>query len=79
VDDHPTSFSDVVAEMAQIVGAPRPFTVPAWLPRLVSPYMARMLMTELPLSNAKARRDLGWAPRFPSYREGLRQTIERAA
>jgi len=79
VDDHPTSFSDVVAEMAQIVGAPRPFTVPAWLPRLVSPYMARMLMTELRLSNEQARRDLGWAPRFPSYREGLRQTIERAA
>jgi len=79
VDDHPTSFSDVVAEMAQIVGAPRPFTVPAWLPRLVSPYMARMLMTELRLSNEQARRDLGWAPRFPSYREGLRQTVERAA
>jgi nucleoside-diphosphate-sugar epimerase len=79
VDDHPTSFSEIVAEMAHVGGAPRPFTVPAWLPRLMSPYMARMLMTELPLSNEKARRDLGWAPIFQSYREGLRQTIDRAA
>lgn len=79
VDDHPSSFSAMVAEMAQIVGAPRPFAVPAWLPRLMSPFMARMIMTELPLSNEQARRDLGWAPRFPSYREGLRQAIERAA
>jgi nucleoside-diphosphate-sugar epimerase len=79
VDDHPTSFSDMVEELAVVSGAPRPFAVPAWLPRLVAPYMARLFTTRLPLSNAKARAALGWAPEFPSYREGLRQTIDRAA
>jgi nucleoside-diphosphate-sugar epimerase len=78
-DDHPASFSEMVAEVAALTGAPRPFTVPAWLPRLVAPYMSRMLMMQLPLSNAKARRELEWTPRYPSYREGLRQTIARAA
>ena len=41
--------------------------------------MARIFSLQLPLSNAAARRELGWAPRFPSYREGLRQTIAQAA
>jgi nucleoside-diphosphate-sugar epimerase len=79
VDDHPTSFSEMVAGMAEIVGAPRPFAVPGWLLRLVAPYTARLLTLRLPLSNEKARRELGWAPAFPSYREGLRHTVERAA
>ena len=75
VDDHPASFSEMVAAMAEIAGAPRPFRVPAWLPRLLAPYAAQLLTMRLPLSNAAARRDLAWAPMFPSYREGLRQTI----
>jgi 2-alkyl-3-oxoalkanoate reductase len=79
VDDHPASFSEMVTDMAEVAGAPRPLTVPAWLLRLAAPYMARVLTLDLPLSNAEARRELGWAPAFPSYREGLRQTIAHAA
>jgi nucleoside-diphosphate-sugar epimerase len=79
VDDRPASFSEMVEELAVVSGAPRPFTVPAWLPRLVMPYMARLLTMRLVLSNARARADLGWRPMFPSYREGLRQTLHRAA
>lgn len=79
VDDHPTSFSEMIGEMADVAGAPRPFTVPHWVLRLVAPYMARILTLQVPLSNAKARRELGWAPRYPTYREGLRQTMARAA
>jgi hypothetical protein len=41
--------------------------------------MARLFTLQLRLSNAQARQELGWAPMFPSYREGLRQTIARAA
>ena len=40
VDDQPSSFSDIVTALAQRVGAPRPIAVPAWLPRLIAPYMA---------------------------------------
>jgi nucleoside-diphosphate-sugar epimerase len=79
VDDQPASFSEMVEVMAEIADAPRPFTVPAWLPRLVAPYMAKLLALRLPLSNAAAKRDLGWVPQFPSYREGLRQTMRSAA
>ncbi len=79
VDDHPVSFSEMVDNLAEAVGAPRPFTVPAWLPRLVTPYRARLLTVRLQLSNAPARRELGWAPAFPSCREGLRRAVVRAA
>ena len=73
VDDHPTSFSGMVTELANVTGAPPPWTVPAWLLRMAAPYVARLLTVQVGLSNARAREDLGWAPMFPSYREGLRQ------
>jgi len=79
VDDCPASFSEVVTELARVSGSPTPWTVPAWLIRIVMPYLARVLSMRLALSNVKARRELGWAPMFPSYREGLRHTMARAA
>jgi nucleoside-diphosphate-sugar epimerase len=41
--------------------------------------MARMISLRLPLSNAKARAELGWQPLYPSIRQGLRQLGRRAA
>jgi 2-alkyl-3-oxoalkanoate reductase len=79
VDDEPVSFSEIVRALAEAAGAPRPIAVPSWLPRLVAPYMARMISLQLPLSNQKARADLGWRPSFPTIREGLAQTTRRAA
>lgn len=79
VDDQPASFSDVVSEMARLTSAPRPLTVPGWLLRLTAPYLARLLTRKLQLSNTAARRELGWAPRYRSYREGLSETIDRLA
>jgi nucleoside-diphosphate-sugar epimerase len=73
VDDAPVSFSEIVRALAEAAGAPRPIAVPAWLPRLVAPYMARMISLRLPLSNAKARADMEWRPAFPTMREGLRR------
>ena len=75
VDDTPASFSEMVREMAAVAGAPRPFTAPFWLIRLLMPYAARMLTLKVPVSNAKARAELHWRPRFPSYREGLRDVM----
>jgi nucleoside-diphosphate-sugar epimerase len=79
VDDRPMSFSEIVDNLATAARAPRPFTVPAWLPRLLMPYMARMVALRLPLSNEKARAELGWRPAYPTIREGLAQTLRRAA
>ena len=73
VDDEPVSFSEIVRAVADAAGAPKPIAVPSWLPRLVAPYMARMIALRLPLSNAKARAELGWHPLFPTIRQGLPQ------
>jgi nucleoside-diphosphate-sugar epimerase len=53
--------------------------VPAWLPRLVAPYMARIMALRLPLSNAAAKRELGWRPMYPTMQDGLRAMFEKVA
>jgi nucleoside-diphosphate-sugar epimerase len=79
VDDRAISISEAVRVMAQSTGAPPPRTIPAWLLRLLMPYRARMLSTRLPLSNAKARAELGWRPMFPTFRDGFSKTFSQAA
>ncbi len=79
VDDHPVSMTEVAVTLAECVGAPRPPTIPAWLPKLLAPYMARVTSIRAPLSNAKAREELGWAPAYSSIRDGLSRTLSRAA
>jgi nucleoside-diphosphate-sugar epimerase len=79
VDDQAVSFSEVVRALAAAAGASRPIAVPLWVPRLLAPYTARMMAVRLPLSNARARADLGWRPMYPTMSEGLRQTMPHAA
>jgi nucleoside-diphosphate-sugar epimerase len=79
VDDHAASMTEMVIDLAKEVGAKRPITVPSWLPRLLAPYLARITSLRVPLSNAKARAELGWAPSYPTYREGLRDLVRPAA
>ncbi|MBN1209741.1 MAG: NAD-dependent epimerase/dehydratase family protein [Myxococcaceae bacterium] len=71
VDDEPVTWRDYLFHMAEVLGAPRPFRLPTWIFRLVAPYAAVALTSRLPTSNAKARRELGWQPAYPTYREGL--------
>ena len=78
VDDRAVSFSDIIRTLAESAGAPEPFAVPSWIPRLLTPYMAGMLKVELSLSNAKARADLHWAPAFPTIREGVPSFLHAA-
>ena len=47
--------------------------LPRWLMQLAAPMALKSMSTRLPVSNARARHELGWRPRFPSYREGLAQ------
>jgi nucleoside-diphosphate-sugar epimerase len=79
VDDHPVSMSELVRAIAESVGAPRPFAIPSLIPRLLAPYMARVLSVRLPLSNARARAELGWRPMYPTIREGLSTMMQPAA
>jgi nucleoside-diphosphate-sugar epimerase len=75
VDNRAVSASEFLQTIAELAGAPRPFAIPSGLLRLVAPYMMRMIELRLPLSNAKARADLGWSLLFPTIREGLMQTL----
>lgn len=79
VDDQPVSFSDFVRALAAAGGAPKPIAVPSWLPRLVAPFMAKMISLRLPLSNQKARAEMAWQPSFPTIQAGLAQTRAHAA
>jgi len=79
VDDRAVSGSDIVLAIAEFTHSPAPFKVPAWLPRLVAPYRARLLSVQMPLSNAKAKAELGWTPKYPTMRDGLAAMFSRAA
>jgi nucleoside-diphosphate-sugar epimerase len=79
VDDRPVSMSDIIRAMAEATGAPPPRSVPAWLPRVLSPFLASMTTLRLSLANDQARADLGWRPKFATYRDGLADTVSHAA
>src|SRR5262249_37780766 len=79
VDDRAVSFSEMVTPAAALLRVPAPRAVPMWVPRLLMPYFARMLSVRLPLSNARARAELEWMPRYPTIRDGLARTLAQAA
>jgi nucleoside-diphosphate-sugar epimerase len=69
-DDEPVSFSDLIIAMAAALGAPRPRTVPSWL-LTPMPYAKAVMTGGLRVATAKAKHELGWAPRVPTYRDGV--------
>jgi nucleoside-diphosphate-sugar epimerase len=79
VDDRAVSLTEFAEAIAEYTGSAAPIKVPAWLPRLVAPYIARLTSIRMPLSNAKAKRDLGWTPKYPTMRDGLAQMFRDAA
>jgi nucleoside-diphosphate-sugar epimerase len=72
VDDEPAPISEWLPELAKAVGAKPPRHVPLWLARLAGGDVVAVMMTDLRgSSNKKAKRELGWKPRYPSWREGF--------
>jgi nucleoside-diphosphate-sugar epimerase len=72
VDDQPATWGEVITTMAQGFGAPSPRHLPHWLLRIIAPYIARVAAdTSMRVSNEKAKRELGWQPRFRDYHEGI--------
>jgi nucleoside-diphosphate-sugar epimerase len=72
VDDEPAPVAEWLPALAAAHGAKPPLHVPAFVGRLVAGAHTVALMTEIRgASNAKARRELGWQPRYPSWREGF--------
>jgi 2-alkyl-3-oxoalkanoate reductase len=76
VDDEPAPMSVVIPEIAKVIGAEPPRRIPRWLGRLIAGEGMTMMMTEVRgASNAKAKRDLGWVLRYPSWRLGIREGL----
>jgi nucleoside-diphosphate-sugar epimerase len=72
VDDDPAPVRDWVPVLAKALGAKPPRRFPAWLARLFAGQAAVVMATESRgASNTKAKRELGWAPRYPSWRTGF--------
>ncbi|MET8586183.1 NAD(P)-dependent oxidoreductase [Streptomyces collinus] len=72
VDDEPAPASEWLPWLAACAGAKRPRRVPVWLARLLAGDQAVVMMTEgRGFSNAKAKRELGWELRHPSWRQGF--------
>jgi nucleoside-diphosphate-sugar epimerase len=74
VDDEPARVSEWLPYLAACVGAKRPLRIPKWLVRPLAGEMGVAIMTEgRPFSNAKAKRELGWELRYPTWREGFKE------
>ncbi len=74
VHDEPAPASEWLPYLAACAGAKPPRRIPAWLARLLAGDMAVGMMTEgRGFCNAKAKRELGWELRYPSWRQGFKE------
>jgi nucleoside-diphosphate-sugar epimerase len=72
VDDDPAPVTKWLPALAEELGAKKPVRVPRFIGRLFAGEAGAVMMTELRgASNAKAKRELGWRPAHPSWRQGL--------
>jgi nucleoside-diphosphate-sugar epimerase len=71
-DDYPAPVSEWLPALAAAAGAKPPRKVPRWLGRMLAGDCGVAMMTEIRgASNAKAKRELSWLPRHPSWRQGF--------
>ncbi|MGH3132891.1 MAG: NAD-dependent epimerase/dehydratase family protein, partial [Gaiellaceae bacterium] len=79
VDDEPAPVREWLPALAEAIGAKPPRRVPRWVARLAAGEVGVVLMTEARgASNAKAKRELDWTLRYPSWREGFRAAYSSA-
>ncbi len=76
VDDDPAPVVTWLPYLASVLGAPPPRRVPVWLARFAVGEVGVSVMTRVRgSSNAKARRELGWEPRWSSWRAGFKHGL----
>jgi hypothetical protein len=76
VDDDPAPVAEWLPYLAKVAGAKPPLRVPAWLGRLLAgEFVVAQMTTSRGSSNEKARKELGWVPRYASWREGFRAWV----
>jgi 2-alkyl-3-oxoalkanoate reductase len=78
VDDDPVPVGELMPELARLIGAKPPRHLPRWVGRIAGGEAGVLMMTEIRgASNEKAKRELGWEPRYPSWRLGFREGLEQ--
>jgi 2-alkyl-3-oxoalkanoate reductase len=76
VDDEPAPLREWLPVYAEALGAKKPWRVPKFIARMAAGPYGTMLATELRgASNARAKAELGWEPRYPSWRQGFREAL----
>ena len=76
VDDEPAPVSVMLPELAKAIGAKPPRHLPRWVGRALAGEGMTVMMTEVRgASNEKAKRELGWELRYPSWRLGFRDGL----
>ncbi len=79
-DDEPAPMSEWLPALAAALGAKPPRHVPVWLARLIAGKgLVMMADGSRGASNAKAKRELGWTLRYPSWRQGFPAAYASAA
>jgi nucleoside-diphosphate-sugar epimerase len=71
VDDEPAPAREWLPVLAAAVGAKPPRRIPRWVARLIGEHVAVMMTKGRGASNAKIKRELGWEPQWPTWREGF--------
>lgn len=72
VDDEPAGFGELAHRISETLGIPGPKSVPVAVAKPFSSYAAAMATTNLRASNGRIKSELGWKPRYPTIREGVR-------
>jgi nucleoside-diphosphate-sugar epimerase len=76
VDSDPAPVAEWLPYLAEVAGAKPPLRVPAWLGRLLAgEFVVAQMTSWRGSSNEKARKELGWEPRYASWREGFRAWV----
>jgi len=71
VDDEPAPVREWLPALAQAIGAPAPRHLPRWVARLMGEHVVAMMTESRGASNAKIKAQLGWTPRWATWREGF--------
>jgi len=80
VDDEPAPVREWLPVLASALGAKPPRRVPRWLGRFLAGEAATAMMTDVRgASNEKAKRELGWQLRYPSWRQGFAEGLSAGA
>jgi nucleoside-diphosphate-sugar epimerase len=80
VDDEPAAASEWLPHLARCVGAKPPLRLPVWVARLAAGEVAVSMLTRTRgSSNARAKRELGWELRWPSWRQGFQHGLATEA